>query len=95
MNETNSRSIGKGYGFYFPIAMGLLGFGIVVYIVVSLFNWTKWKLTLENVWWVVVLPPFAFGFYIFLFAMLLKNGDDKKTKARHEAVHQTCKRINK
>lgn len=96
MEETNSRSIGKGYGFYMPIAFGLLGLLILGYILVVLFYWDGWKAILDSsVWWVDVLPPLAAGFWIFIFACILKGADDKRTKMRSTAIHQVCKRINR
>jgi hypothetical protein len=46
-------------------------------------------------WWVYTLPPLAVGFWTFMFAGLLKMGDDKKTKARGTAIAEVCKKINR
>jgi hypothetical protein len=96
MNETNSRSIGMGYGFYMPIAFGLLGLLIVVYALIAILYWDLWSASFNSsLWWVVVLPPLAVGLWTFMFAGLLKMGDDKKTKARGTAIAEVCSRINK
>lgn len=95
MDNTNSRSIGKGYGFYMPIAFGLLGLLIVGYVAVALLYFTLFKLFFEtSSWWVAVLPVLAVGFWIFIFACILKGADDKRTKMRGSALAEVCKKIN-
>lgn len=96
MDETNSRSIGKGYGFYLPIAFGLLGLLIVGYATIAIVYWSLWTHFFKfSQWWVAVLPVLAVGFWIFIFACILKGADDKRTKQRGTAIAEACKRINK
>ena len=96
MNWSNSRSIGQGYGFYVPIAMGIIAFMIVLYIVISIIYWTQWSFYWSTVlWWVNILPIFAIGFFIATLACVLKGEDDRKTNDRGMALHQVCSQINK
>ena len=96
MEETNSKSIGKGYGFYMPIAYALLALLLVVYILVAILYWNYFKLFFEGAqWWLVTLPVIAAIFWIFLFACMLKGADDKRTKMRQNAIYHTCEQVNK
>lgn len=99
LDETNSRSIGKGYAFYMKIAYALLALLIIVNIVVAIIYWDIWSAFFKSsgnaLWWVPILPVLAVAFWIFLFACLLKGADDKKTKMRNMAIHEECKKINR
>jgi hypothetical protein len=96
MNETKTRSIGKGYGFYMPIAIGLLVLLLLAYGVIVYLYWDLWNgFFSTSSWWIVVLPPLGAIFYLFIFACILKGADDKRTKQRGTAIHEVCKKVNK
>lgn len=96
MDMTKSRCIGKSYAFYLPIAYVLLALLIIGYIVIAAIYWTMWSLFWSApLWWVNILPPLGIGFWIFMFAVILKNGEDKKTKARTIALYMACEDINR
>jgi hypothetical protein len=53
MNQSNTRSIGQGYGFYLPIGIGIIALMLVVYIIVSIVYGTLWTATWSTVlWWI-------------------------------------------
>ena len=96
MNQSNTRSIGQGYGFYLPIGIGIIALMLVVYIIVSIVYGASWKATWSTVlWWINILPIFAIGFFIMLLACVLKGEDDRKTNDRGMALHRVCSQINK
>ena len=95
MDQTQSRSIGKGYGFYFPIALGLVGLLSVVYLLMVILYWDLWNAFWSTeAWWIVVLPVLATGFYLFIFVCILKGDDDRRTLMRGNALSQLCREIN-
>jgi len=95
MDDTNSRSIGKGYGFYMPIAYVFTALIIISYTVLAiLYNDLWWPTLKTQFWWVFTLPALAALFWIYIFACMLKGEDDKRTKRRTMAVHEVCQRVN-
>jgi hypothetical protein len=96
MNGSNTRSIGKGYAFYIPVAIGIAAFCIVAYIVFSLIFWTYWTNIWSTVWWWLnFVPTVCVSCFVAFFALLLKSADDKKTNNRGVVLHQVCTRINR
>jgi uncharacterized BrkB/YihY/UPF0761 family membrane protein len=91
LDQTNSRSIGKGYAFYINVAFALLGLLVIGTALVAIFYWDLWTAFFKTQsWWIPTLPVLAVGFWIFLFACILKGADDKKTKMRTMAVYEEC-----
>jgi len=57
--------------------------------------WNMWKAILQSkLWWIVVLPPIAYIFWVLTFLCLTKGDEDKKTAQRQVAVFKTLNHIN-
>lgn len=95
MIETKSQSIGKGYSFYFPIAIVIIVIMLILYIVLSIVYRLMWEgFTKTALVWILFLPEVAIGCFVMMFAFLLKGDDDAKTKRRGIAISEVCNNIN-
>lgn len=96
MNLSNTRSIGKGYGFYLPIGIGIIILMLVVYIILSIIYSSFWNnVWSTRLWWINFFPLLAVGLFISMLACVLKGEDDRKTNDRGLALHNVCQNINR
>jgi hypothetical protein len=69
---------------------------IIGYVVIALVYWTIWKGGWQTqFWWILTLPALGVAFWTVMFAMILKGGDDAKTKSRSNLISQECDNINR
>ena len=95
MDSTKTRSIGTAYSIYILIAIILIAVGLLAYTISIIIWFENVKAVFKaDKWWIIILPPIAYIFWVFTFICLTKGDEDKKTLKRQVAVYQAVQSIN-
>lgn len=97
MDQTKTRNIGGFYKCFIIAGIVLIFLGLLWFLLSILAIWLNNSAAVwtAGLWWLFILPPFAWIFFVLAWICIVKSIEDANTKKRQVAIYGAIRQINR